>query len=315
MKLLFAGGAEISVPSLGKCAREYTVSAVLTHPDTQAGRGKKMTVNPVKAEALKLGIPCIEAETLDHGAAEAVRRFAPELLVVVAYGKLFPKSFLSLFPLGGINLHPSLLPKYRGPSPAAAAILNGDKFTGITIQRIAYTMDTGDILVQKTLPIADTETAGSLMAKAAVPGAELLLTGIKGWADGSLTPVPQDDAEASYCRLIGKEDGRIDWREDAKRIERKVRAYDPWPRAFTFYGEKKLLILEAAVSESVPPEGPAPAGPGKVTGIDKKEGILIQTGSGVLAVRRLQLQAKKALDWKAFINGNQQFVGSHLGQT
>ena len=321
MKLLFAGGADISVPSLQKCAENFSVSAVLTHPDTKAGRGKKTKVNPVKAEAQRLGFPCIEAAAVDDAAANRVKEFGPDLLVVVAYGRLFPEPFLALFPRGGINLHPSLLPKYRGPSPATAAVLNGDKVSGITIQRIASKMDAGDILLQETVPLADNETTGTLLEKAAGPGAALLVQAIREWSDGSISPVPQDDSDATYCRLIRKEDGLIDWTADAGRIERMVRAYDPWPRAYTYYNGKKLLILEA--SGPLAAAQTAAAGEvsvrredsGKVMGIDKKEGILIQTGNGVLAVRRLQLEAKKALDWKAFVNGNQQFVGSHLGQT
>lgn len=314
MTLLFAGGAEISVPSLTRLSKEHTIAAVLTHPDTTAGRGRKKRVNPVKEEAQRLGIPVIEAEAIDDPVMEKVKRSGADLLAVVAYGKLFPKSFLKLFPRGGMNLHPSLLPRYRGPSPATAAILNGDRETGITIQRIAYEMDTGDIVLQQTLPVDEDETTGSLLTKAAFPGAELMAEAVRGWESGSITPVPQNEKDASYCRLIRKEDGRIDWREPAPVIERKMRAYDPWPRTFTEVDGLKLMILEAAPAETADIEPSDGSVPGKVLGIDKKEGILIQTGNGVLAVRRLQMQSKKALDWRSFINGNQHFVGSLLGQ-
>jgi len=314
-------------------AEEHTVTAVLTHPDTYAGRGRRKAVNPVKAEAESLGIPIIEAVKIDDNVITDTKTGNPELLVVVAFGKLFPKNFLELFPKGAINLHPSLLPKYRGPSPATAAIVNGDEFTGITIQLMNFEMDTGDILTQEKFPLTGKETTGSLLAQIAAPGAHLLVRAIREYSEGTLSPIMQSEKDATYCRLIKKEDGHINWNESAVTIERKVRAYDPWPGTFTLYDDKKLIILGTEVISEVSgsdiPVGSGDSGkpeeskeeaasadlslaPGSVLGIDKKEGILIQTGNGVLAVNRLQLQAKKALDWKSFINGNRQFIRSKL---
>lgn len=309
MNIVFAGGAEISIPTLQVLAQEHSISAVLTHPETVAGRGRKKKVNPVKETAVSLGLVCIEAEELKGEIFDVIKKSRPELLAVVAYGKLFPEEFLRLFPRGAVNMHPSLLPKYRGPSPVTAAILNGDDETGITVQYMERKMDAGDIILQERFPLGGNETTGSLLRKLAEPGARLMARAVREIEAGTAARVKQDEEEATYCRLIAKEDGKIDWKKPADVIEREVRAYTPWPRGYTFFNDKKLFILEASVTEITLPDG---GGPGNVSGIDKKEGILIQTGNGILAVTRLQLEAKKAMDWKPFINGTQNFIGSYL---
>ncbi len=308
MRLLFAGGSDFSLPSLRKLIEEFTLTAVLTHPDTEAGRGKKITVNPVKGLALEKSVPILEPEKLDRQTEEPVLSLTADLLVVVAYGKIFPGWFIDLFPEGGINLHPSLLPKYRGPSPVTAAILNGDEETGITVQKLARKMDAGDILAQITIPLRGDETTASLLEETSRLGAGLLTETIRKMRNGRIDPIAQDDSKATYCGLIKKEDGKIDWALPADKIERMVRAYQPWPKAYCSWRQSTLFLLEAAVYGSSPKQDV----PGTVLGMDKKEGILIQTGNGVLAVTRLQLQAKKAVDFKSFLNGAHHFIGSQL---
>jgi methionyl-tRNA formyltransferase len=322
MRVLFAGGSEISLPSLRRTAENHEVAAVLTHPDKPAGRGRKYVQNPVKAEALALDLPVLEAEKLDLELREQVAGLEPEILVVVSYGKIFGPKFLSLFPRGGINLHPSLLPKYRGPSPIQAAILDGDSKTGITVQRLAPAMDSGAVLEQEEVPLSGGETAGSLTERVAGPGAEMLLRVLDRIEAGIERETPQAEAEATYCSLVSKKDAVIDWTEAAIQIARGVRAYSPWPKARTTFRGNPLFILEAeavdaeatgapGVSEKI--SGPGTEAPGKVTGVDKNSGILIQTGNGTLKVKRLQLGGKKPLDFTSFLNGVHGFIGTVLG--
>lgn len=310
MKVFFTGGSDISLPSLETLASRGWVAAVMTHPDTFAGRGKKRKVNPVKAAALDLGIPVVEAAGFDAELETEIRKYESDLLVVVSYGKILPESFLRLFPEGGINLHPSLLPKYRGPSPITAVILAGERETGVTVQRLSKRMDSGDILAQFRVELRGAETGESLAKSLGEIGAGLLAEVVAGFERGDVEGVPQREEEATYCSLLKKEDGLIEWDKDAESIERMTRALLPWPRAYTIWNGQVLYILEASVYPNIsPPRGE----PGKVLGVDKEEGILIQTGNGVLAVKKLQKQAKKAMDWKSFINGTHNFTGTVLG--
>ncbi|MFP4375251.1 MAG: methionyl-tRNA formyltransferase [Spirochaetaceae bacterium] len=332
MNLLFAGTPDIAVPSLRKAAARFPVVGVLTAPDAVSGRGRKVSPPPVKVAAEDLGLPVLQPDRLDGDARAAVRRLEPAMLVAFAYGKIFGPKFLGLFTEGGINVHPSLLPKYRGPSPIPAVILAGESETGITIQYLAEKMDAGAVIARERIALSGDETTESLSALVAERAADLLVEAISRIEEGAAEPEPQNEAEATYCTLIRKEDGEIDWATPAERIERMVRAYTPWPGAYTYWGDRKLTIREAAVygtadtgaqleardAAPAPPADAAPvfpadAAPGHVLGVDRRRGILIQTGRGVLAVRRLQLQAGQAVDWKSFINGHRDLPGTVLG--
>ncbi len=318
MRILFAGTPEIAVPSLRRIAADYPC-VVLTGTDRQAGRGRKIAQSPVKQSAVALGLRVIAADSINAAVREEVRSVSPDILVVAAFGKIFRKSFLDIFPLGGINLHPSLLPKYRGPAPVTAAILGGEKTTGVTIQRIALAVDSGAVLAQEKAALTGAETTGSLSQTLGILGAGLLMDVLKAVEAGTAAESAQDEASATYCSLVRKEHGRIDWGEDAGLIERKVRAYDPWPRAYTTWKGVALLVLKSreypdtlgSVSESA--EGnDVPAG--KVVGSHPEHGLLVQTGNGILAVERLQLQNRKAMDWRSFVNGHPEAVGSTFGR-
>jgi methionyl-tRNA formyltransferase len=311
MRILFAGSPSLAVPSLQRLAREHDVVGVLTCCDRPAGRGGGLEPSPVKLSALALGLHLLQPARLDAAVIDEVKSLDPQLLVVAAFGRIFRKDFLDTFPAGGINLHPSLLPRYRGPSPVSAAILAGDGETGVTVQKLALRFDTGDILAQRPVPLDGSETTGTLTASLAVIGAELLAEVLASAKDGQ-EPMgtPQEEERASYCRIVGKLDGRIDWTEPARLIERKVRAYDPWPRADTTWNGASLLLLKTAVY----PGTFTDAGePGRVLASDKQHGLLVRTGDGVLAVERLQLQFKKPLDWRSFLNGHPDLVGARLG--
>jgi len=311
MRILFAGTPPLAVPSLEKLAQELEVCAVLTAPDAPSGRGRAPCPSAVKQAALALGIPALTPEKLDTEAIAAIRTLAPDLLVVVAYGKIFRAAFMDLFPQGGINVHPSLLPLYRGPSPISAAILAGDAETGVSVQKLAMKFDTGDILTQARVPLDGSETTDSLTMFMAGLGADLVCRVAEEMAAGHPPlAIPQDEARASYCRLVRKEDGIIDWTEPASLIERKVRAYDPWPRASTTLHGASLLLLKASVHPDT--LGSARA-PGDIVAADGENGILVQTGQGILKVERLQLQFKKPTDWRSFLNGHPDLPGMHLG--
>jgi methionyl-tRNA formyltransferase len=274
-----------------------------------SGSAATYTAPISRAPAVLRGVPLLKPEKLDEAARADIAVLKPDLLVSFAYGRIFGPKFLSLFPLGGINVHPSLLPKYRGATPIPAAILARDAETGVTIQRLALEMDAGDIIAQERFPLTGRETTRSLSEVAAVKGAELLIKVIRDLAMDKAVGRSQNDDEASYCGLIHSDDGLIDWSQSAADIDAKIRAYTPWPLCRTYHGKNIIYIIEGE------PKAEAPAGtaPGTVLGIDRGLGILVQTGDGVLAVSRLQYAAKKALAWRDFLNGARDFIGSRLG--
>ena len=320
MMVLFAGSPAIAVPALEAVSGEEGIAlAVLTSPDSPKGRGQ--TPQPCEigeaAESIcarlvaegKPPVPILKPHKLDAQAREQVSALKPDVLVSFAYGHIFGPKFLALFPLGGINIHPSLLPKYRGPAPIPAAILNREAETGISIQKLAPQMDSGDIIAQERLPLTGRETSGSLGVIMAHRAAGLLPDVLQDIAAGRARTTPQNHSEASYCSLLAKEDGLIDWNKSAAEIDAMIRAFDPWPLCWTMHEGQKLFILKA---EAVA-HGGGGSTPGLVTGIDKEQGILVQTGEGELAITELQYQARKALGWRAFLNGARNFAGSRLG--
>lgn len=318
MRVLFAGTPGIAVPALRSLAdSRHELVGVLTAPDRARGRGRTPRPSPVKELALELGLPVLQPESLRTAARREVAALEPDILACFAYGRIFGPRFLALFPHRGLNVHPSLLPRHRGPAPISGAILAGDTETGVTVQALALEMDAGDIHAQERIPLHGTETTASLEATVAPMGGRLLVEAIDRLERDEAEPVPQDPALATYTRLVVKEDGRIDWRAPAREIERMVRAYTPWPRAFTTWGPERLAILEAAVVESARDGGrESPAGnvvPGRVVRVDTSIGVLVETGIGLLALRELQLQSRKPLEWRSFLNGVSDFVGAVLG--
>lgn len=323
MRVLYAGTPEIAVPGLEALANRHEVVGVLTNPDRGTGRGRKVRFSPVKTKALDLGLTVVQPETLRGEARESVASLDPELLVCVAYGRIFGPKFLSLFPRGGINMHPSLLPRHRGPAPIPAAILAGDRETGITIQQLAREMDAGDILLQQKRPLTGRETTAALTAWAAEEGAEMLVEAVDLIEAGREEPVAQDPEKATYCSFLSKEESWIDWRESAVEIDRRVRAFNPWPLARTSWGSTPLIVHDSAPAEEGVAEalrreyrddhGGVEPEPGRVLGVDKVFGILVQTGVGALGITRLQAPARKPMTWDAFLNGNPELVSALLG--
>ncbi len=315
MNILFAGTPDIAVKSLEKIAKKFRIVGVLTAPDRMRGRGKKVFPPPVKVTASELRLPILQPETLDDTSIEKIKSLAPDLLVVVAYGKIFKEKFLNIFSLGAINLHPSLLPKFRGPSPIPAVILAGESETGVTIQRVAIKMDSGDIIEQVRVKLLGDETTLSLTDKLATIGADLLEKVLIKYEKGEdIRYVPQNEDEATYCKLIKKEDGRIDWKRDAVYIDRMVRAYNPWPRAYTMFRKRMLVIHRGfPLLDSVGKFNLSNSVEGEIVGVDKRQGILVKTGYGVYCITELQIEYKNVTGWKSFVNGYPGLVGTILG--
>ena len=328
MRILFAGSPAIAVPSLKAIAAlasayggsprgggDFTLAGLLTNADSPRGRSGRPEPTDCAAALTGLrgdAVPILKPEKLDAGLREQAAALKPDLLVSFAYGRIFGPKFLALFPLGGINIHPSLLPQYRGPAPIPAAIINRDTSTGITIQRLALEMDSGDILARETMPLNGRETTAELSETMALKAARMLPDLLVGIASGTVNAGPQDHSAATYCSLITRDDGLIDWNLGAADIDARIRAFTPWPLSFTAHGDRRLIILKAGVYGGTPGQYGS-ISPGVVLGKDNDMGILIQTGAGVLAVRELQYRTKKALDWKAFQNGTRNFIGTRLG--
>ena len=314
MKIFFAGTPEIALPSLEKLASLYEICGVLTNPDRPKGRKGLITPPPVKAKALELGLKVFQPEKLDGEFIETVKSLNPDILVTFAYGKIFKKDFLDIFKVEALNIHPSLLPEFRGAAPIPAAILAGKSETGITVQRMALKMDSGDIIEQVKIPLDGTETTESLSLFTADKSAEIISDTVGKIINSNYSAVPQKEENASYCTMIDKKDGLIDWSEGSETIERKIRGYYPWPNAYTYNKGKLLVITESIIYKGDIPDKDKSYENGEVVFYSKKDGIVVKTADGFLAVRRLKPQSKKEMDYKSFFNGNRDFAGRVLGE-
>ena len=298
-RIVYAGTPEFAVPALETLiASAHEVVAVYTQPDRPAGRGRRLQAGPVKRIAIEHGIPVEQPERLKPTEEQdRLREYRPDLMVVAAYGLILPQAVLDIPHHGCLNIHASLLPRWRGAAPIQRAILAGDAETGVTIMQMAAGLDTGDMLARHPCPIGPEDTAGTLQDRLALLGAEALLTTLGDLATGSLAPVPQDERLATYAAKLTKEEARIDWRQSAAAIDRAVRAYNPWPVAFTHMNGETLRIWEAR-----PLAADANAEPGTVVA-EGPEGINVATGAGLLRVLRLQLPGGKPLTAREFLNG------------
>lgn len=333
IKILYAGSPDASAETLkilfnNAAANGFEIACVLTNPPTAKGRHKELIPTPVAqmAASLSSDIPVFTPEHLDAACREEISKLGCDMLVCFAYGHIFGPKFLSLFKFGGINLHPSLLPKYRGCTPVNAAILNRDTETAFTIQTLSLAMDEGDILAQKKVSLSGTETAGTLLNDAAVSGADLIAGILKTVSEtGSLSSGTPQSGEASYTEIIRKEDGKIDWSKSALEIDAKIRAYNPDPIAFCEAGTEdkpeSLRLLEArafdiekaaGANSTITKEQIEGAGPGTVLVFDKPSGIWIKCGEGILSVTKLQKQGKNVMGYKDFMNGSRDFIGKVL---
>lgn len=323
LRIIYMGTPQFAVPALEaliKGARPglvlpegYEIATVITRTDKPAGRGKQIVYSPVKQAALSHGIPVWQPGSLKRPEnIEALAAYQADLYVVAAFGQILPQAVLDQPHYGTLNIHASLLPRYRGVSPISEAILHGDTETGVTIMLIDAGVDTGPILLKRTLPIAEEDTTGSLTIKLAELGARALLEALSPWVQGKITPQPQDERLASYTHMLRKEDGEISWERPAAELARAVRAYTPWPGAYTHWHGKLLKIVSAhpAVLESAQQLKPGTVSLRKENG---QQVLSIVTADGLLVVDRLQLEGKKAISAAEFVRGHPQIIGEVLG--
>ncbi len=299
MKIIFMGTPDFAVPTLEQLITHHEVVAVVTQPDKRKGRGKAMQFTPVKEKALEHEIPVYQPQKVrDEEFVEILRSYEPDVIVVVAFGQILPEAILNLPKYGCINVHASLLPKYRGAAPMQWAIIDGEKETGVTTMFMAKGLDTGDMLDKVVVPIEKKETGETLHDKLSEAGGALILETLRKLESGEAVRTPQDDSLSCYASMLTKELGHIDWSKDAASIERLIRGLNSWPSAYTNLGEKTLKIWDAEVSEKNTDEKP-----GTIV-LVTKESFFVQTGKNLLEVKEVQLQGKKRMAVQAFLLGN-----------
>lgn len=309
MKIVFMGTPDFAVGALEALARSgHEIAAVVTQPDKPKGRGKTQQMTPVKETALRHGLPVLQpARVREETFIEKMRELAPDVIVVSAFGQIIPVALLELPRYGCINIHASLLPKYRGAAPIQWAVIDGEAVSGVTIMQMDAGLDTGDMLARTEVPLAPDETGGSLFEKLSRAGAELLTEILPRLEAGTLVPEKQpEESPTPYARMIRKEDGKLDWTMDAAALERRIRGFNPWPSAYTEIDGKTLKIWKAEAAA-----GDSGKEPGTVTAVDKK-GFDVQTGEGILKILEVQLQGKKRMDAAAFLRGFQVKPGMRL---
>ena len=296
------GTPAFAVPVLQRLLdAEHNVVSVYSQPDRPSGRGKRPTPTPVKQFALDNGLDIRQPTSLRSDDIQAdLTSLSSEMIVVAAYGLFLPPPVLELPPLGCLNVHPSLLPKYRGPSPVVSAILNGDDGTGVTIMKLDEGMDSGPIIAQREASIGNDERTPDLTERLFVLGADLLVEALPAWASGQIEARPQDNGQATITSLVKKKDGQIDWNSSAEHIARMVRAYQPWPGTFTYWGGKLIKLIGASATEgdTLPGHVVSPGG----------NTISIGTSDGTLQVTSLQIEGKRAMATEEFLQGYRDFM-------
>lgn len=290
----------------------HEVTLAVAQPPQPAGRGRRMTEPAAATAAREMAVPVYQPERIRRPeAVEQIRQEAPEAIVIAAYGQILPRAILDIPRLGCLNVHPSLLPRHRGPSPIPAAILAGDPVTGVSIMLLDEGMDTGPVLARGEIPIADEDDATTLSLRLADQGARLLVGTLPQWTSGAVHPEAQDDARATYSRLLTRADGALDWREPAESLWRRVRAVAEWPQAFSSWDVKLVRILVAGVDTSGSEE------PGLVVPVGGRvrapTAVAIGTGSGLLLPRVLGIEGKRPVPVDAFLRGYPGFIGARLG--
>lgn len=309
MKVIFMGTPDFSVGTLEALVQAgHEVVLAVTQPDKPKGRGKEMQFTPVKECALRYNIPVYQPRRVrEPECIEELRRYEADIMVVVAFGQILPKEILEMCPYGCVNVHASLLPKYRGAAPIQWSIIDGEEVTGVTTMQMDEGLDTGDMLLKTEIPIKADETGGSLHDKLAIAGAALCVQTLKALEDGTVVPTPQGETTTSYAKMLDKQLGNIDWSKSGIQIERLIRGLSPWPSAYTDWNEKVMKIWSAQVAE-----GSTGQKPGTIVKVEK-EAFYVQTGEGLLKICELQIPGKKRMDAGAFLRGYQVKEGEILG--
>lgn len=310
MKIIYMGTPAFAVRALNALIEEgHEIAAVITQPDKAKGRSKALVPTPVKETALKHGIAVYQPEKVkDAQMVEKIKDIAPDVIVVAAYGQILPESILNIPRYGCINIHASLLPKYRGAAPIEWAIIDGEEITGVTTMYMEKGLDTGDIIEKAEVKIEDTDTGESLRDKLAEKGAELILSTLRALEDGTAKRVRQEDAKSCYAKMLTKELGNIDFGESARKLERLIRGLNPWPCAYTKIDGKTVKLYGASVKEM----DVHMHTPGEIIEITRKS-FTVACGKDALVIKKLQPEGKKPMDTAAYLNGNTLAVGDKLG--
>ncbi len=314
MRIVFMGTPEFAVPSLEALLRadesdHFNVIGVVTQPDRPKGRGQELAASPVKQVCLREGLPLLQPVKMkDQAFLDALKARQPDLIAVAAFGRILTPTILAIPPKGCINVHASLLPKYRGAGPIQWAVINGERETGITTMLMDEGMDTGAILLQETVPIEPEDTAGSLSVRLAAAGGRLLVETLRRLEAGTLTPRPQDHSQATLAPLLKKEDGLIDWKLGAVAIANRVRGMSPWPGAYTYAKDDRWLIWKASAVDQ--PTDKAP--PGTIVEV-RKDGLLVATGGGLLAISEFQPANSRRMSVAQYLAGHPLAPGLVLG--
>ena len=311
LRLVFMGTPDFAVPALGALLDAgHEVVGVFTQPDRRSGRGRRLSTPPVKEFAESRDLAVFQPASLreDAEARQRISDLAPDAIVVAAYGLFLPEETLAVPQLGCLNIHPSLLPRHRGPSPVATSILEGDETTGVTIMLLDEGMDTGPVLAQRETPIGAEETCDKLTTRLFDMGANLLVNTLEEWSAGLIAPTPQDDAKATITRRLQRSDGRIDWSDTAESIARRVRAFTPWPGTSTTWRGRTFKVIRAEPTDTI-----LNASAGKVTTLNCPDRIGVSTGCGTLRLLEVQVEGRRASTVEDFARGYPDFVGSNLG--
>ena len=315
MKVVFMGTPDFAVCTLEAIIQAgHEVAAVITQPDKQKGRGKEISMSPVKVKALEHNIEVFQPlKVRNPEFMDILKKISPDIIVVVAYGQILSKEILELPKYGCVNVHASLLPKYRGAAPIQWAVIDGEKEAGVTIMQMDEGLDTGDILMVEKVKLDAKETGGSLFDRLSDVGAQLLVKTIEGLEAGTITPVKQDDSESTYVKMLHKSFGKMDFNKSAAELERLIRGLNPWPSAFTYIDGKMLKIWDADVTDNISEVQTEEVKPGQVVTVGKNT-FTIACGQGYLVVNEVQLEGKKRMDSGSFLRGNQLEAGVMLGE-
>ncbi|MBO5239518.1 MAG: methionyl-tRNA formyltransferase [Lachnospiraceae bacterium] len=318
MRIIFMGTPDFAVQVLDAIIKDgHEVVGVYTQPDKPKGRGKSMQFTPVKEKAIEYNIPVYQPiKVREPEVVEEMKRLKPDVIVVVAFGQILPETILSIPPLGCINVHASLLPKYRGAAPIQRVIIDGEKESGVTTMYMAKGLDTGDMIEKTVVPIDTKETGGTYHDKLAAAGAKLCLSTLEKLEKGTAPRIPQDDSQSCYAHMLNKAMGELDFQKSAEELERLIRGLNPWPSAYTYLQGKTLKVFEADVvaePNGTITENHTKADAGTIVAVDKKS-FTVQCGSGALCIRSLQLEGKKRMETAAFLLGYSVTTGMKLGK-
>ncbi|AWG42463.1 methionyl-tRNA formyltransferase [Candidatus Borreliella tachyglossi] len=305
MRVFFASSDGIAIEVLKKVADQHNVVGVLTVPDKPSGRGLHLRGNEIKLEAINRNITVLDPLVLNSDAIEVVKRLNPEVMLVFSYGKIFRQEFLNVFPMGSLNVHPSLLPRYRGPSPIQTAILNGDIISGITVQKMDLEMDSGNILTQSHFEIKSFNTSADIFKYVSLSSYELVLEALNELEKGNIG-IPQDSIKATYCSFLSKQYGIIDFSLSAFEIKNRINACNPWPLARARLDTDEIIFHRADFIKTSDYSSHAI---GEIVSFDQDKGLFVKTGDGILLLLELQRIGRKVLDYKSFYNGNRNLIG------